>query len=213
MRGLQRKTAATNAMVNGGNIEKQDSYFIQKNSKSNPLRQEIIRLHTAGFGILPIGAGEDGKKPLLGYKNTPQIPLRNALGAMYDKGSQMYAVRLPGLLVVDIDTDTPEAHAYVEQHFGASTVQVKTPRGMHHYYHLPKGTPIPKSVRLDKIAIDFKGGMNSYVAGPMSIRPDGGQYIPVSGVLGTTHLPVFQNRSKARKSQGNRIWGLTNMPE
>jgi hypothetical protein len=98
--------------------------------------------------------------------------------------------------VIDIDTDTPEAHAYVEKHFGASTVQVKSPRGVHHYFNLPEGASVPKNIRQDGIAIDFKHGANSYVSGPLSKRPDGGEYIPIVGILGKTKLPIFKAKNE-----------------
>jgi hypothetical protein len=159
--------------------------------------QEISRLSHAGFSLLPLGAGSDGKGPLLGFKNIPKFPLNNVLGVMRGKSSQMYAVRLPGLLVIDIDTDTQQAHALVEKHFGVSSVQVKTPRGLHHYFRLPDGISVPKNIRQDDIAIDFKHGENSYVAGPHSTRPDGGEYIPAVGILGETPMPEFKLLNKA----------------
>lgn len=45
--------------------------------------------------------------------------------------SETYGIRLGGALVVDIDTDTPEARAFVNAHFPKSPVRVKTARGWH----------------------------------------------------------------------------------
>ena len=157
--------------------------------------QEIVRLSHAGFSLLPLGTGDDGKGPLLGFKNISKIPLKNVLGVMRGRSSQMYAVRLPGLLVIDIDTDTQQAHAFVEKYFGNSSVQVKTPRGLHHYYNLPHGIQAPKNIRMNDIAVDFKHGANSYVAGPYSVRSDGGEYLPIVGALGQTLLPAFTQKT------------------
>ena len=32
---------------------------------SEEIREEMARLHLAGFDILPLGGGDDGKKPML----------------------------------------------------------------------------------------------------------------------------------------------------
>ena len=115
------------------------------------------------------------------------------------------------MLVVDCDTDNEETATYVKQRFGASTVQVKTPRGRHYYYRLD-GVPVPTRVREPDISIDFKSGADSYVVGPGSIRPDGGEYVEDVGVLcNASSLPVFVDHrpdlmrsSPTRVSVGNR---------
>jgi hypothetical protein len=112
------------------------------------------------------------------------------IGAM--RGGSMYGVRLGGLVVVDDDTSTDESRAYIRDRFGESTVQVKTSRGVHHYFEYAGGPLPPAKIRLDKIAIDIKSGANEYVAGPLSYRPDTGViYDPIVGRLGVTEMPIF----------------------
>src|SRR5690606_21945337 len=84
--------------------------------------------------------------------------------------SSTYGIRLEGLRVVDVDSDTPEARVYVENYIGHSPYRVKTSRGYHLWFR-HKGEK-PQNVRNAFIAIDFKTGGNQQVVGPRSIRPD-----------------------------------------
>lgn len=159
---------------------------------SSVLTGELSRLHSAGFSLMPLGLR---REPLAKFKKTDgtptkRLPLSLVIEKMAGAGSANYAIRLDGLLVVDIDTDTPEARAYVDQRFGESAVQVKSPRGIHHYYrHTGKA---PKAVRLPAIAIDFKAGCQALIAGPFAERADRGQYLPLKGRLTIpSDLPTF----------------------
>jgi hypothetical protein len=146
---------------------------------------------------MPLG-GEDGRTPALRFKKddgTPagRHPLTSVVNKLITIPSRNYAIRLNGLLVVDIDTDTPEACAYVERRFGASTVRVKTRRGVHHWFRF-EGKP-PAKVRLPGIAIDFKAGIQQLAAGPFAERKDGAQYLPLVGRLeSVAALPEFVDR-------------------
>lgn len=166
-------------------------------SLSPVLTAELSRLYAAGFWLMPLG-GEDGRTPALRFKKDDGAPVgRHPLASVVNKlitiPSRNYAIRLNGLLVVDIDTDTSDARDYVERRFGASTVQVKTRRGVHHWFRF-EGKP-PAKVRLPGIAIDFKAGVQQLAAGPFAERKDGAQYLPLKGRLESiSALPEFIDR-------------------
>jgi hypothetical protein len=48
--------------------------------------------------------------------------------------------------------------------------------------------------------VDVKTGINAYVAGPHSIRADGGVYIPIKGQLGETTLPNLKRATLAQSA-------------
>ncbi|MEB8387420.1 hypothetical protein OO012_09285 [Rhodobacteraceae bacterium KMM 6894] len=68
-------------------------------------------------------------------------------------------------------------------------VQIKTPRGRHLYYRATGAVP---NLRGEGLPVDIKTGARSYVVGPLSVRPDGGFYAPVQGVLGVDALPPLR---------------------
>ncbi|ACP24910.1 hypothetical protein NGR_c11250 [Sinorhizobium fredii NGR234] len=162
---------------------------------SHVLTGELARLYRAGFWLLPLGLK---REPLVKFRTgqggaTKRHPLSLVIEKMAGAGSSNYAIRLEGILVVDIDTDTPEAREYVRQRFGESSVQVKSPRGAHHYFRFDGKPPAP--VRLTNIAIDFKAGSQSLIAGPFAERADGGHYLPLQGRLDSVaSLPTFYDR-------------------
>lgn len=170
---------------------------------------EIARLHGAGFNLLPLGSGSDAKAPLGSLKDTARYPLKRVLGPMYGKGSACYGVRLPGLAVVDCDENDTGLVQEMEARFGASPVQVSTPRGLHLYYR-DNGGQIP-NLRAQGLPVDVKRGARSYVVGPHSTRPDGGVYQPLKGVLGADDLPAISLKTEqARHTKRSIIKGNRN---
>lgn len=145
------------------------------------VRAEIARLHRAGFHLLPLGGGNDGKKPVLRGWADKCPDLAQMLGPMHRTGVAMYGIRLDRLAVVDCDTDDPDLVASLEARFGPSPVHVKTPRGRHLYYHFEGNPP---NLRGEGLEVDIKAGHRAYVVGPFSIRPDGRVYRPIEGMLG-----------------------------
>lgn len=152
--------------------------------------QRMRQLRSAGFSLLPLGGGKDGKSPLCGFSER-DVPLEQCLGIMRAKGSSAYGIRLQDTVVVDADEFGPDLEEYVESRFGPARVQVATPRGRHFFYRHSVGA-FP-NLRAEGLPFDVKSGANAYVAGPGSIRPDGGEYIEVSGVLGDTALTDFRD--------------------
>ncbi|TGD45363.1 hypothetical protein EEB11_02100 [Pseudotabrizicola sediminis] len=153
------------------------------------IRNQLARLVRAGFPLLPLGGGEDGKAPLLRAWSGPALGLGRILAPMHRTGSQVYGVRLDGLAVIDCDTDSAELVTAMEARFGPSPVHVKTPRGRHLYYRAAGKVP---NLRGEGLPVDIKTGARSYVVGPLSQRPDGGLYIPAKGLLGTDGLPLLR---------------------
>lgn len=145
---------------------------------------EIERLADAGFALLPLG----GKSPLIGFKGK-KISCSQVRAIMLKKGSSAYGVRLPQLAVVDVDERSQELYDIVTERCGASTVQTDSSRGRHFYFDNPENIRI--DFRKENLPIDFKTGVNSFVVGPHSIRPDGGVYRPFRGILGIDPLSVI----------------------
>ena len=173
-------------------------------------RAEMARLHQMNFELLPLGGGEDGKKPLISGWADKNLTLSQVLGPMHRRGMAMYGIRLDGLAVVDCDTDDPDLVADLEARFGPSPVHIRTPRGRHLYYLLNEKGP---NLRGEGLPVDIKAGPRAYVAGPHSIRPDGGMYTPLKGVLGvdalsalksSTHPPVVPVSSSGLIPTGTR---------
>jgi len=155
-------------------------------------RNELSRLSRAGFPLLPLGGGADGKAPLSRAWAGPALPLGRVLAPLHRTGSQAYGVRLDGMAVIDCDSDDSGLVAMMEARFGQSPVHVKTPRGMHLYYRAAGAVP---NLRGDGLPVDIKTGARAYVVGPLSHRPDGGSYVPVKGLLGKDVLPCIRSAS------------------
>lgn len=161
-------------------------------SLSPVLTTELARLYDAGFSLLPLG-GDDGKKPIVAFKDRARLPLALVVNRMLSAKSKAFGVRLQRLLVVDVDTDTPEARNYVSRRFGDSPVKTKTGRGFHLYFrHEGKK---PATVELPGIRVDFKSGANEFAVGAQSERPDGVVYWPLGQKLvSVSDLPKFEDR-------------------
>jgi len=156
-------------------------------SLPDAIRNEVVRLKGMGFPLLPLG-GEFGKAPLL-RAWAGIVTMGQVLAPMHRTGSTTYGVRLDGLAVIDCDSDSTELVAQIEARFGQSPVHVKTPRGRHIYYRA--NGPVP-NLRAEGLPVDIKTGARSYVVGPLSLRPDGGFYDPVKGLLGNDVLPCLR---------------------
>ena len=162
---------------------------LQRSNLPDDFKNELARLSRAGFPLLPLGGGVDGKTPLLRSWTAPKVTLSRVLAPLHRANSHVYGVRLDGLAVIDCDEDSPELLKAIEARFGVSPVHVKTPRGMHLYYR--SGGAVP-NLRGEGLPVDVKTGARSYVVGPLSQRPDGGQYWPAKGSLGVDVLPQLR---------------------
>lgn len=162
---------------------------LRKSSLPDDFRNELARLVQAGFPLLPLGGGADGKAPLLSAWAGPKMALARILAPLYRSGSQVYGIRLDGLAVIDCDSDSAELVKAMEARFGPSPVHVKTPRGRHLYYRATGSAP---NLRAEGLPVDIKTGARAYVVGPGTIRPDGGTYSAAKGVLGVNALPPLR---------------------
>ncbi len=120
---------------------------IRSETLPDDFRNELARLMRAGFPLLPLGGGGDGKAPLLKAWPGSALSLSRVLAPLYRSGSQVYGIRLDGLVVVDCDDDCGELIAAMEARFGYSPVHVKTPRGRHLYYRSHSATKTPQPTR------------------------------------------------------------------
>ncbi len=154
-------------------------------------RNQLARLARAGFPLLPLGGGTDGKAPLVRAWAGPVLPLAHVLAPLHRSGAQVYGIRLDGLAVIDCDDDDPALVDAMEARFGPSPVHVKTPRGRHLYYRASRAETAP-NLRAEGLPVDIKTGARSYVVGPLSLRPDGGAYVAAKGVLGIDALPTLR---------------------
>jgi hypothetical protein len=66
---------------------------------------------------------------------------------------------------------------------------VQTLRGRHLWHRAP-GAALP-SLRAEGLPVDVKAGLNAYVTGPSSVRPDGGRYLLARGDLTTNIFTVL----------------------
>ncbi|MEP3329196.1 bifunctional DNA primase/polymerase [Sedimentitalea sp.] len=162
---------------------------LRVNTLPDVIRNEVARLKGAGFPLLPLG-GADGKAPLLRAWAGSGVTLARILAPMHRTGSTAYGVRLDGLAVIDCDSDDSAVVAQMEARFGQSPVHIKTPRGRHLYYRATGAVP---NLRGEGLPVDIKTGARSYVVGPLSVRPDGGLYDPVKGLLGIDALPRLRS--------------------
>lgn len=162
---------------------------LRKSGLPEAIRNEVARLKGAGFPLLPLGGGADGKTPLTRAWAGPAMPLAQILAPMYRSGSRAFGVRLDGLAVIDCDTHDAALVGVLEARFGPSPVHVKTPRGLHLYYRASEAAP---NLRGEGLPVDIKTGCRAYVVGPLSERRDGGFYAPVKGALGIDALPTLR---------------------
>ena len=164
------------------------------------LSGEMFRLHGAGFTLIPLGG--DGKSPLCAF--TERKPtLTQTLGLMRARQSLAYGVLLDGVMVVDADEMNGEIEDEIDARFGPASVKTATPRGRHHFYRDPGSAP---NLRAEGLLIDIKRGPHSYVVGPGSVRPDGGEYTGIHGRLGVSVLtpPKVRPKGKAQVQRGER---------
>ena len=143
-------------------------------------------LHAAGLHVIPVGAGDTGKKPLI-----PWLPFQKKQptgGELFD----WYTELKPSLWAVVcgeqsgvciIDADGPDALKYLVDH--GLQPHILTPGGGGHFYFKTPGFSVKPQVRIAGHDVDIRGdGSYGIVVGT---RPDGGVYqvkvLPVPGML------------------------------
>lgn len=165
---------------------------------------EISQLYEAGYSLIPLGKGPDGKSPLVTFEGRKRLPLPIVIDMMQKAGSSMYGVRLKRIVVVDCDTENAQTLAFVAANFGQTDFAVKTSRGRHFYY-FGKNTR-PEKIAIENVNIELKTGPNAYVVGPGSVRPDNGTAYTLIGdcLPSPCMLPSFADRRdrQARQHSG-----------
>ena len=83
------------------------------------------------------------------------------------KGYRAFGIYLAPTRLVVFDSDNEQANAWAEQHLPDTPMMTMTKRGMHRYYRLPEGAPLPTDNRPHPgVAIDRKA--KGYVIAPGS---------------------------------------------
>lgn len=154
------------------------------------------------WAVLPLGNGEDGKKPSVSFEAAPRHSIALVQKRMAEMETDMYALRLDGVVVIDADTDNEATRDYITERFGNSPYQTATARGVHHFWRATPGS-LPAQIREPGISIDIKSGPNAYVVGPGSIRSDGVHYRALGDPLPHPDmLPVLVDRKvKMRRAE------------
>lgn len=122
---------------------------------------------------MPTG-GDEGKQPLLGFSKNSRHPFELVMRRLEQANSQTYGIRLKGLVVLDIDVDDANLIEEMHRRFGRTDCIVKTGRGFHLYYSTSEKVSI--NLRGQGLPVDVKQGLNAFVLGPHSLRPDGVLY-------------------------------------
>ena len=125
------------------------------------LELTVQELYDAGFSLLPLGSGPDGKAPMVPFQRIPRLPLDRVLAPMKRTGSLMYGVRLHEHVVLDLDREDDGLQLDLEKRFGPARVYVRTARGIHLYYRAPAGK-LP-NLKAEGLPVDVKSGPNAYV--------------------------------------------------
>ncbi len=129
------------------------------------MKQAALELVSAGWHVFPVQ--ERGKQPLVRWRDESTSDLEKVSGwwDRWPNANIGIDCGKSGLVVVDYDGVEPPH---------VDTLQVKTGRGVHHYF-ANAGEPVPNSASLlgDKIDVRGEGG---YVLAPPSVHPSGALY-------------------------------------
>ena len=164
---------------------------------NSSLYETISTLWDYGAFIIPTG-GETGKEPLLKmYKK--RHPLALVIERLSSTKSLTYGIRLPNLAVIDIDDPSATLLTEIIDQCGDSSFKVSTGRGQHIYYACYEKPTL--NFRASGKPVDIKYGLNSYVIGPYSTRPDGVQYIFEGTDLFLNELPTLKLPSYSQPAE------------
>ena len=133
----------------------------------------LQRFWNEGAWLMPTG-GDNGKRPLLGFSKNSRHPFELVMRRLEQANSQTYGIRLKGLVVLDIDVDDANLIEEMHRRFGRTDCIVKTGRGFHLYYSTSEKVSL--TLCGEGLNIDVKQGLNAFVIGPHSLRPDGVLY-------------------------------------
>ena len=161
------------------------------------LRDTISTLWDCGAFLIPTG-GETGKEPLL-RMSKKRHPLSLVLERLRSKESLTYGIRLPNLAVIDIYDPSETLLTEIIDQCGDSPFKVATGRGKHLYYACNEKPTF--NFRASGMPVDIKYGLNAYVIGPHSTRPDGVHHRFEGANLSMNKLPTL-NLARCSRSVG-----------
>ena len=167
--------------------------------KANPQRTPEVfastlqRFWNEGAWLMPTG-GDNGKRPLLGFSKNSRHTFELVMRRLEEANSQTYGIRLKGLVVLDIDVEDPSLIAEMHRRFGRTDCIVKTGRGLHLYYSTSEKVSL--NLRGEGLPVDVKQGLNAFVLGPHSLRPDGVLYQVYREPFSLCNVPRIQQEKK-----------------
>lgn len=134
----------------------------------NPARGAIIAgaldALARGYTVLPVGAGDDGKAPMVEAVQPYLDGRRNLTAAAIRKHAARGALFAvcpgpSGLVVVDVDTDDHAAAGPLAAcAIGAHVVPSRSSGRVHAWYTRPAGVPARRVTHPDKLPVDVLGG-------------------------------------------------------
>ena len=164
-----------------------------KEKRSKLLSDTLQRFWNEGAWLLPTG-GDNGKRPLLGFSKKSRHPFELITLRLEEANSQTYGIRLKGLVVLDIDVDDPSLITEIHRRFGRTDCIVKTGRGFHLYYSTSEKVSL--NLQGEGLPVDVKQGLNAFVLGPQSLRPDGVLYQVHREPFSLCNVPRIQQDKK-----------------
>ena len=160
----------------------------------NHLHALAATLTERGISVIPVPRGE--KKPTIRWK---EYQTRNAtpdeVTRWFGNGPTNMAIICGATSgIVAVDTDSPEAEAWAQEHLPATPWMTRTSHGFHRFYRHP-GVEVRNKARIhgrDGIALDVRGD-GGYVISPYSLHPSGITYLPGGEWSGpVVDLPAFE---------------------
>lgn len=147
-----------------------------------------LGLREAGLSILPV----EGKRPLVPWtefqtRQPTEDEIRGWAEAWPDAGLGIVTGAISGIVVLDVDGDVTDPHAWVRAHVLDPTVAVRTPRGGLHLYYAHPGYPVRNTAGTLEI-----GGF------PCDIRGDGG-FVVAPPSPGYARLPYWSRMAPWRE--------------
>ena len=136
-----------------------------------------LALHRRGLSVIPLKPrSKDPAVPWSAFQTTSATvdQLQSWFTEHPDRNIGIALGSVSG--VVAVDTDSPEAEAWVGENLPYTLMMTRTARGMHRYYRLPAdGHELPAFIEVDGLKIELRRH-GQYVVAPGSVHPSGFVY-------------------------------------
>src|SRR5947209_17812600 len=145
---------------------------------------QVLRLHALGLSVIPLKPhskrpdadvlpkDENGEATWTPYKT--ERATETEIRRWFNNGVNRNVGIVTGKVstVVVVESDTPEAEAWCEEHLPPTPMMTRSARGRHRFYHRPMALPeIPASIKTPNgLTIEIKRD-GQYVVGPGSVHP------------------------------------------